>query len=55
VPDVIPGLGNLDEVFFSGVLIMSLHKLGIPVIPGLSSVRPNLPAGSNPPSGGHGP
>jgi hypothetical protein len=55
VPDVIPGLGNLDEVFFSGVLIMSLHKLGIPVIPGLSSVRPNLPAGSNPPSGSHGP
>ena len=35
VPDVIPGLGNLDEVFFSGLLILSLAKLGINVIPNL--------------------
>jgi hypothetical protein len=35
IPDIIPGVGNLDEVFFSGLLIMSLHRLGIQVIPGL--------------------
>jgi hypothetical protein len=39
IPDVIPGLGNLDEVFFSGLLIISMHKLGIPIIPGLTSPR----------------
>lgn len=39
IPDVIPGLGNLDEVFFSGLLIISMHKLGIPLIPGLTSPR----------------
>ncbi|MCU0876740.1 MAG: hypothetical protein MUF06_02990 [Pirellulaceae bacterium] len=38
-PDVIPGIGNLDEVFFSGVLIASLHKLGISVLPGLGQNR----------------
>jgi hypothetical protein len=46
IPDIIPGLGNLDEVFFSGLLIVSMHKLGIPLIPGLTSMRPpiaNLP------------
>lgn len=43
IPDVIPGLGNLDEVFFSGLLIVSLHKLGIQVIPGLSNPRPQPP------------
>lgn len=36
IPDFIPGVGNLDEVFFSGLLIMSLHRLGIQVIPGLT-------------------
>jgi hypothetical protein len=35
IPDVLPGVGNLDEVFFSGVLIASLHKLGISLLPGL--------------------
>ena len=36
IPDVVPGLGNLDEVFFSGLLIFSLAKLGINVIPNLA-------------------
>ena len=44
IPDIIPGLGNLDEVFFSGLLIVSLHKLGIQVIPGLPNSRPSPPA-----------
>ncbi len=39
VPDFFPGVGNLDEVFFSGLLIISMHKLGIPIIPGLTSPR----------------
>jgi hypothetical protein len=33
IPDVIPGLGNLDEVFFTSVLLASLAKLGIPLLP----------------------
>lgn len=44
IPDFIPGLGNLDEVFFSGLLIVSLHKLGIQAIPGLSNLRSKPPA-----------
>jgi hypothetical protein len=40
IPDVLPGVGNLDEVFFSGVLIASLAKLGINIIPGMSGNRP---------------
>jgi hypothetical protein len=44
LPDVMPGLGNLDEVFFSGLLIVSLHKLGIQVIPGLAGSRKEPPA-----------
>ena len=46
IPDVVPGLGNLDEVFFSGLLIVSLARLGINVIPGLPSTKDqpkNLP------------
>jgi hypothetical protein len=39
IPDVLPGVGNLDEVFFSGVLIASLAKLGINIIPGMSGNR----------------
>ena len=39
LPDNLPGVGNLDEVFFSGLLIVSLHKLGIQAIPGLTSNR----------------
>jgi hypothetical protein len=35
IPDVIPGLGNLDEVFFTTVLLASLAKLGIPLVPNL--------------------
>ena len=44
IPDFLPGVGNLDEVFFSGLLIVSLHKLGIQVIPGLANSRPQPPA-----------
>ena len=33
IPDIIPGLGNLDEVFFTTVLLASLAKLGIPLVP----------------------
>jgi hypothetical protein len=33
LPDALPIIGNLDEVFFSGVLIASLNHLGIPLIP----------------------
>jgi hypothetical protein len=33
IPDIIPGLGNLDEVFFTTVLLASLAKLGIPILP----------------------
>lgn len=29
IPDNIPGIGNLDEVFFSGVFFASLAQLGI--------------------------
>lgn len=29
IPDNIPGIGNLDEVFFSGILFASLAQLGI--------------------------
>ena len=35
IPDVIPGVGNLDEVFFTTVLLASLAKLGIPLVPNL--------------------
>ncbi len=44
LPDNLPAIGNLDEVFFSGLLIVSLHKLGIQVIPGLTGSRPQPPA-----------
>jgi hypothetical protein len=37
IPDVIPGVGNLDEVFFTTVLLASLAKLGISVVPNLKS------------------
>lgn len=43
IPDVIPGLGNLDEVFFSGLLIVSLAKLGINIVPNLGGSKSNLP------------
>jgi len=36
IPDVIPGIGNLDEVFFTTILLASLAKLGIPVLPNLT-------------------
>lgn len=35
IPDILPGIGNLDEVFFTTVLLASLAKLGIPVLPNL--------------------
>ncbi len=37
IPDILPGIGNLDEVFFTTVLLASLAKLGIPILP--NSVR----------------
>jgi len=37
IPDIIPGLGNLDEVFFTTVLLASLAKLGISIVPNLKS------------------
>jgi hypothetical protein len=43
LPDNLPAIGNLDEVFFSGLLIVSLHKLGIQAIPGLTSSRKPAP------------
>ena len=43
IPDVVPGLGNLDEVFFSGLLILSLAKLGINVIPNLHAPKGGPP------------
>jgi len=35
IPDILPGIGNLDEVFFTTVLLASLAKLGIPILPNL--------------------
>jgi hypothetical protein len=32
-PDVLPGIGNLDEVFFTAVLIYSLRQFGIDLLP----------------------
>ena len=43
IPDFIPGLGNLDEVFFSGLLIVCLAKLGINIVPNLQGARPAPP------------
>ena len=37
LPDNIPGIGNLDEVFFTTVLLASLAKLGISIVPNLKS------------------
>ncbi len=51
IPDLIPGLGNLDEVFFSGLLFASLHKLGIQMIPGMTNSRPQPPALPGPRNG----
>jgi len=36
IPDILPGIGNLDEVFFTTVLLASLAKLGIPILPNLA-------------------
>ena len=33
IPDALPGIGNLDEVFFSALLIFCLRKLGIDLLP----------------------
>ena len=48
IPDVIPGLGNLDEVFFSGLLIVSLAKLGINIVPNLHSPKAGPPKTPDP-------
>ena len=34
-PDVVPGVGNLDEVIFSFLLVFCLRKLGIDLLPHL--------------------
>lgn len=34
IPDVLPGIGNLDEAFFTALLLSSLAKLGIDILPG---------------------
>ena len=34
-PDIVPGVGNLDEVLFSFLLIFCLRKLGIDLLPHL--------------------
>lgn len=39
VPDNLPIVGNLDEVFFSGLLFACLAKLGINILPWLRTVR----------------
>ncbi|QQL44385.1 DUF1232 domain-containing protein [Sulfuriroseicoccus oceanibius] len=39
IPDNIPGVGNLDEAFFTGLLILSLAKLGVR-LPWLNRNRP---------------
>lgn len=46
LPDALPIIGNLDEVFFSGVLIASLNHLGIPLIPNFRA--PSQPRNSEP-------
>src|SRR5689334_154940 len=40
IPDILPLVGNLDEVFFSGVLLASLNYLGIPLIPNFRGDSP---------------
>ncbi|MEX2175318.1 MAG: hypothetical protein WD872_13230 [Pirellulaceae bacterium] len=42
IPDILPVIGNLDEVFFSGLLIACLQKLGLPILPGLSNRKSHL-------------
>jgi len=43
IPDNFPVIGNLDEVFFSGLLIVSLAKLGINIVPNLHSPQTGPP------------
>ena len=33
IPDLIPGIGNLDEFFFSGLFFYCLSQLGINLTP----------------------
>ena len=40
IPDALPIVGNLDEVFFSGVLIACLNHLGIPLLPNFRATTP---------------
>ena len=40
IPDVIPVVGNLDEVFFTGLLLTSLARLGI-TLPGTRAATPD--------------
>ena len=44
IPDALPFIGNLDEVFFTSILLASLAKLGIPLLPNLA-VRPRRDKG----------
>jgi hypothetical protein len=44
LPDVLPAVGNIDEVLFTLLLVYCLRKLGIDVAPFLSSrLRPRSP------------
>jgi hypothetical protein len=45
IPDNLPFVGNLDEVFFTGVLFASLAKLGI----NLPFMQHRLPSRNDPP------
>jgi hypothetical protein len=38
-PDVLPGVGNLDEFLFSLVLLFCLRKLGIDLLPHLRRTK----------------
>ena len=48
IPDNLPLVGNLDEVFFSGILFASLAKLGIR-LPGTGTRRPAREVKPGPP------
>jgi uncharacterized membrane protein YkvA (DUF1232 family) len=41
IPDIIPGIGNIDEVLFTLLLVFCLRKLGIDLMPHLLRPRNN--------------
>ena len=52
IPDNLPFIGNLDEVFFSGILFASLARLGVR-LPFTGAVPAKAKSRSIPPSEGH--